>query len=411
MKNFNEFLTSKGITNEEFATKTVQEMAELNAEFNLLNNKAISEVVESKASIEAVTKLENAINELGAKVQANSEIAEKGQVSDSLLKAVTENRSKIDMATRQKGSGSAFEFVVKADTNRASVANNGMAMDLAGIGQLATRKLTVYDLFPKVSVPQNMNGTVRYIDWDEATTVRSATAIAEGTAFPESTAKWATYTLNLQKVGDSVPMSEEFAYDDQMLVQEVRNFLATNVDVKIDTDLINANGTSPNIKGLLAQAGAYTATAQGISDASIYDLLVDVKRTITLTGGSKYNPDFALMNIADINKMLLKKDVNKQYVTAPFALNANGVFTVNGIRVIECNALTANTCIVGDSRFAKIYEEAGMFVGVGYDGSDWSNDMMTLKARKRLNLLVRTADQTGFKKVTSISASLVTLAS
>jgi hypothetical protein len=52
-----------------------------------------------------------------------------------------------------------------------------------------------------------------------------------------------------------------------------------------------------------------------------------------------------------------------------------------------------------------------MFVGVGYDGSDWSNDMMTLKARKRLNLLVRTADQTGFKKVTSISASLVTLAS
>lgn len=408
MENFNTFLENKGITSEVFATKTAEEMAMLHSEYN---EKAISDAVAGKASTEAVEKLENAVIELGKKVQANTEVADKAVNEDSLLKAVSENRTKIDQATRQKGSGSAFEFVVKADTNRASIANNGMAMDLAGIGQLATRKLTVYDLFPKVTVPQNMNGTVRYSDWDEATTVRAAAAIAEGGAFPESTAKWATYVINLQKVGDSIPMSEEFTYDDQMFVQEARNFLATNVDVKVDTDLINANGISPNIKGLNAQVPAYTATAKGISDASIYDLLVDVKSSITTTGGSKYNPDFALMNVVDINKMLLKKDANKQYVTAPFALTANGEFIVNGVRVIECNAVTANTCIVGDSRFGKIYEEAGMFVGVGYDGSDWSNDMMTLKARKRLNLLVRTADQTGFKKVTSISASLVTLAS
>ena len=110
--------------------------------------------------------------------------------------------------------------------------------------------------------------------------------------------------------------------------------------------------------------------------------------------------------------MLLKKDVNKQYVAPPFAQGGNGVseLIISGVRVIECNSVTANTAILGDSRYARIYEEAGFVVGMGYDGADWSSDMMTLKARKRLNLLVRTADATGFAKVASISAALTTLA-
>jgi len=198
-----------------------------------------------------------------------------------------------------------------------------------------------------------------------------------------------------------------------MYVAEVESFIKNDIDVKIDTDLISANGTSPNIKGLTAQCTAYSASASGIVDASIYDLIVDVKRSITATGGSKFQPDFALMNIADINKMLLKKDVNHQYVAPPFALNGNtgtAEFIVAGVRVIECNAITANTMIIGCSGYAKIYEEPGYYIATGYDGSDWSNDMMTLKGRKRLNLLVRTSDQVGFAKVTSISAALTTLA-
>lgn len=300
------------------------------------------------------------------------------------------------------------EFVIKANVLRSSVSGNPYFMDAGGIGQLATRKLTVYDLFPKVSVPKNMNGTIKYVDWDEATKVRAAAAIAEAGAFPESTAAWATYTLPLQKVGDSVPVSEEFMYDDEMFAAELEAFLRTNVAVKIDTDLITANGTAPNIKGLNASISAYTPVASGITGASIYDLLVKVKSAITKPYGSKYNPDFALMNTDDIDKMMLKKDSNGNYIMPPFVDQMGN--TVKGLRIVECNAITANTMIVGDSRYAKIYEEPGFFVGVGYDSDDWSKDLMTMKARKRLNLLVRTVDSTGFLKVTDIAAALVTLA-
>jgi hypothetical protein len=360
--------------------------------------------VEVKAAKENVEQLALKVTELESKGSSKKQ--------ETMIDVIKANREKIDKSTRSKGDGQMTEFVVKADTLRANVLNNGYAQDLTDVGQYATRKLTVYDLFPKVPVAPNSNGVVRYVDWDTATMVRAAAAVAEGIVIPEATAKWATYTLALQKVGVTIPVSEEFTYDDQMFITEVENFLRNDVAYKIDTDLISANGTAPNIKGLLAQSTAYTAVASGISDASIYDLIVDVKRSITSAYGSKYAPDFALMNITDINKMLLKKDVNKQYVAPPFSQNSNGVgeFVVAGIRVIECNSVPANQMVLGDSRYAKIYEEPGFVVGTGYDGNDWSYDMMTLKARKRLNLLVRTVDQTGFAKVASISAALTTLA-
>jgi hypothetical protein len=397
-------------TTSELEALTVEQLDAYKAEMKAHQKTELSN--EIKGAVETAQKnleeflgneIANQIKELGT----NSE-----EKKETLIEVVKANREKIDNSTRAKGNGQMTEFVVKADTVRASVTNNGYAMDLTDVGQYATRKLTVYDLFPKVPVAPNMNGVVRYVDWDPATLARAAAAIAEGAAFPESTAKWATYTMPLQKVGVTIPVSEEFTYDDRMFVTEVENFLRNDVSVKIDTDLINANGTAPNINGLINQATAYTAVASGIADASIYDLIVDVKRSITSAYGSKYAPDFALMNITDINKMLLKKDVNKQYVAPPFSQNSNGVgeFVVAGIRIIECNAIPANQLVLGDSRYAKIYEEPGFVVATGYDGADWSNDMMTLKARKRLNLLLRTVDRTGFAKVASISAALTTLA-
>lgn len=381
-------------------------------EANATKEAIATAVKEAKEALQLEVKTANdSVSELAAKVL---ELETKGsQVKENaMIELVKENRTKIDKSTRSKGDGQVHEFVVKADALRASVVGNASAVDLPSGGLLANRKLTVYDLFPKVPVGKDANGVIRYVDWDAATTVLAAAAVAEGGVIPESTAKWATYTLALQKVGVSIPVSEEFAYDDAQFMAEVENFLKNDVAVKIDTDLIAANGTAPNIKGLKAQATAYTAAASSITDASIYDLIVDVKRAISAPYGSKYSPDFALMNVVDINKMLLKKDVNKQYVSPPFSQNGNGVaeFSVAGIRIIECNSITANEMILGDSRFGKIYEEPGFAVATGYDGADWSSDMMTLKARKRLNLLVRTADQTGFAKVASISAALVTLA-
>ena len=302
------------------------------------------------------------------------------------------------------------EVQIKANTTRTSITNNAQTVELNDIGQLATRRLSMYDAFNKIPVGgSNHNGVITYYDWDETTTARAADMVAEGAQFPESTAKWKKYTIDLKKVGDTLPDTEEFFEDEAMFAAEINQFLLTNVNLKIDEQIANGDGTGNNIKGLVASVDAFTASASGITDASIYDLICKVKESITTTGGAKYEPNLVFMNISDINKMKLKKDANKNYVIPPF-VDRNGQ-VVDGITVIESNVITANTLVLGDDRYARIYEKSGLTLSQGTVDDQFTADMETLKIRKRLLFLIRNADKGAWKKVTSISASLTTLAS
>lgn len=377
----------------------------------------------NKSELEA---LKNKLSEIENKESVSKEdfdsVKKVAADLEATVKAMKESVSKVDkpnLATQIKNEistlkeiskGANKELVLKADTLRTSVTNNQHALDLNEVGQLATAKRSAYDLFRKIPVSQsNTNGTIRYYDWDSATTVRAATSIAESGTFPESTAKWIKKTLTIEKVGDSLPVSEEFFADEEMFAAELDMFLKTNVDIKVNNLIVNGDGVSPNLKGIVSTVSAYVPVASGITDASIYDLIVKVSESITKTGGAKYSPDFAFMNITDINKMQLKKDVNNNYILPPF-VNREGK-VVAGVTILEENAITANTLVLGDSRFGRIYEMQGFEVSKGTVNTQFTEDMETLKIRRRLAFLIRDADLGGFAKVTSISAALVTLAS
>jgi HK97 family phage major capsid protein len=263
----------------------------------------------------------------------------------------------------------------------------------------------LYDFFPKVQVGNgNHNGTIAYIDWDEATTVRAAANVAEGVAFAESTATFKGYTLPLRKIGDTLPVSEEFFEDEVMAAAELERFLLTNVEDRIDTQIVTGDNTGQNLAGLVSSTPAYTPVASGIASPNIYDLCVKVAESITNTGGAKYRPDFVAMNIVDINKLRLQKDSQFNYI---FDRTDDRIVSLN---IIEDNNVVANTMYVGDSRFATIYEMGGVVLSEGMINAQFTSDFRTIKARKRLAFLIREADKTGFRRVTSISAALTTLA-
>jgi hypothetical protein len=321
------------------------------------------------------------------------------------VKTIVEEIKENKEVLRAIAKGGNAEVVLKADTLRASIATNPHVALVDGIGQLQRKKRSLYELFRKIPVGAgNHNGTIAYVDWDEATTVKAAASVAEGVAFAESTAKFKGYTLALQKIGDSLPVSEEFFNDEMMAAAELELFLDANVLDKVASQIVVGDNTGTNLKGLITSSPAYTAVASGIADANIYDLIAKVSEDITSVGGAKYQPDFVAMNIADINKLKLKKDSTYNYV---FNFNDPRIGALN---IVEDNNVVANTLYLGDSRFARIYEMGGVVVSKGYNGTDFAEDMLTLKARKRLAFLIREADKTGFRKVASISAALTTLA-
>lgn len=365
-----------------------------------------------KATLEALTK-ENI--KFGLEIKSLTERpANFGEASES-MKNISESMKAIKaLSPTATGDDAEVEIkmsdinaVTKADTLTTSISGNTQAQDDPGIGQLNSRRVTMYGLFPKITMGTNNNGTVRYWDWDDATSVRAAEMRAEGAAFPESTAKWEENTKTLKKVGDTLPVSAEFFEDEAMFAAELRMFLITNVELIVDYQICYGAGTGNNITGLFTYADAFTpASVTHVSDPTIYDLVCVMHEQATKSKG-KFNPDFVIMNTSTVNKMQLSKDANENYIMPPFVSRDGS--TIKGIRVVTADVVNDDEMLLGDSRFARIYEKPGITVSRGWKADQFVEDMETLKVRKRLLLLIKERDRAGFIKVTDIDAALAAI--
>ena len=394
--------------------RTPTEMAqEINEQIKAIQETATSKEEATKLINEAIEKhnekVEKVIKDMDERLLALQEKADKGDAkAQKTLKQIVDDN--IEGIRKAFEDGKIHSFTVKADATTASVANNTAAQRENDISPLESKKLTVYDLFRKVRVGRNNNGTVTYYDWDAATTARAAAMVAEGGTFPESTAAWEEKSVKLKKIGDTMPITEEFKYDTAMFSDEIAGFLNTNVMLEQDDQIINGDGTGNNLLGIVSSCTTYVPAAAGISDASRYDLIVKVAEAITKGKGNKFRPNVVLMNLTEINAMRLKKDANENYIMPPF-VDRNGN-VVAGITVIEENGLADNTCVVGDTRYGKIYEdEDGYTFTTGYVNDDFAKDLETLKARKRVAFLIREYDRRGWYHVADIATALATLAS
>lgn len=423
-KNFQEYLTAKGLgkaeelTNDDLIKHNGEYLKEMNSERDqILAGKADTEEVKSmlkeledsinSTSAKQIETLLSAVKSQGAAIEKLNQKEVTFEVLSPFEKSIEDNMENIKKGVSQPHSESRT-FTVKANFVAGSVVNNTDALRLSDIGQLAHRKLSIWESLPKLPVPKDANGTVRYSDWDEATKVRAAATILEGGTFPESTAAFQEYSISLEKIGDTIPISEESLYDRARFAAELRLFLETNVNLIADQQVYDGNGTSPNLNGFFTTATTFVAAASAITDASIYDLFVKVKEAMTAGKNSKVMPNVAYMNIVDINKYKLKKDANNNYVMPPFVDQSGN--RIDGITVIESNAVTANTMVMADNRFIRVYEEPGMQVSTGLVADQFKQDLITLKARRRANVLVRQADRIAVYKVTDIGAALTTLA-
>jgi hypothetical protein len=358
-----------------------------------LSEEIKSAVKDAQKNLESFlgTEIANQLKEQGSQNQKKS-----------LVEEISENKEQILAIAK----GDKNEVELKAVSNRASIANNTESVRLTDIGQLGVKRRALYDFFPKVQVGNgNHNGTISYIDWDEDTTVRAAAIVAEGGQFPESTAKFAEYTKKLQKIGDTLPITDEFMEDEVLAASELTNFIEVNVNSVIDTKIAVGAGGANDIEGLYTAAPAYTPVASAIADANIKDLVRKMRTAIVKTRGSKYAPNFVAANSDTIDRYFLKKDANYNYMFD------SETGTIAGLAVVEDNNLADNTLVVGDGRFGKIYEKSGIVLSEGYGDGQFVRDQKTIKARKRMLMLIRNVDKTGFLKCTNITTALATLAS
>lgn len=382
-------------TEMEAAVAGLMKTSELEGKFEAMGLK--------KDTIDKLTKaLETQGEELRKVFQGN----EKGKDWEQIVDEKAEDIKKIASSSGRSSLHNIklqLPSVRKTEVTRASVTSSTQALRLGDIGQLPYLGTELAPLFRHVTVGPNSNGVIRYID--QASVTRNAAATSESGVKPESAIAWQEYTLNLEKIADSIPVTKEAFADLSFVKGEIDRLLKINLSLIIDDELYDGSGSTPHLKGVYTSASTFNYAAYtGFTayQANLFDLIMVMAVQVSSGKQSKYKINTVLISPTDSLRLNMVKDANGVPIM-PLYLQA---MSQMGINIVVSNQVTANTMLVGDFRYGTIYDLEGVTVEMGYINDQFVQNTFTILAEQRLGLLVRTVDADAFLKVTNVTAAL-----
>ena len=243
-----------------------------------------------------------------------------------------------------------------------------------GIIPGAFRQLKLRDLVPVGQTSLNVIETTR-----ELAFTNNAAETAEGSAKPESDVTFELVTTNIRTIAHWLKMSKQVIADAPTVASYVDLRLAFGVEKRIDSQIINGDGNSPNLSGM-TKSGNYTAFSPTTGESGIDS----IARTLAAIEGSDYSGSGILLNPADFWAIRrLKGTTNDHYLYGdPTSV---GQFTLWGIPVITSNALTAGKVIVADFQQAYFYwNRQGTIVQMfEQDDDNVQKNLVTLRGEAR----------------------------
>ena len=411
--NFEKFLEQKGMTMEQFKTKSAEDMANLYNEFNAEQRKAIDEMIANKASKEDVEKsienlrdyqmkqmeqLNSAISEVGLAVKSMTEKAkENGQLNDlrSGLEAHKEDLSKLAV---DKNAG--FSFVVKTvgtmlESTNISGGNVPVEQRIPGLNVIATRVPRLLDLFARGRATSNKISWVYQANRDG-----SAGGTLEGNTKNQIDFDLVVGSEDVVKRTAFIKVSTEMLSDIDFIETEIRNELVRLLLKDAETTAYSGNGTAPALRGIRTVAPAFSAGtfANSVYNANELDVLVIAMNQIKIA--EQGMPNYILMHPSDVTKLKLYKvsSSDRRYVDR--LVNVGSTLVLDGVPIIETTLVTAGDYLIGDFTMATLYEKEGLNVTMGIDGNDFTKNLRTIIAEWRGALVVKNNNRTAFVKGT-----------
>ena len=161
-----------------------------------------------------------------------------------------------------KGNARSAAFVFKADTTPDPIGIGTLAPKDRRPGVLAEpdQSLVIEGLIPHL--PTSVT-TVEYLK--EGTFTNNAAFVAEAAQKPQSTDTFELMQSNVQTIAHFTKVTRQLIDDSATLAAFINARMVYGVNLKVEQQIINGNGTSPNLGGLMKD-GNYTAQAFTYSD-------------------------------------------------------------------------------------------------------------------------------------------------
>ena len=281
-----------------------------------------------------------------------------------------------------KGNASAARFEVKADMSLGADVTGVVAAETI-VDQIKydpSRSVHIRSLLPLGSTDGQ---TIRFPK--ESAYSDNAAATAETSAFGQSDFDLTATTVNVEKIGTYMRITGEMLDD----IKQLTSYLSARVPEKVlsveDNEILNGDGSSPNLDGLFTDGTAFAAGdfALAIESANEFDVLTVALNQLAL---SNYQADTILLNPTDLHKMILLKSTANEYLR-------NQIFsglqpTINGIPVTVNTAVTSGKFLVGNLRQAsQLWIRENLAVEFSREDSDnFQKNFVTVRAMERVAL-------------------------
>jgi HK97 family phage major capsid protein len=232
----------------------------------------------------------------------------------------------------------------------------------------------------------------------ETTFTNAAAAVSEGSSKPESALVFNQVQEAVSKIAHFLPVTEEMLEDVAQIRDYIDTRLVTGLDLVEEDQLLNGNGTAPNLTGLMNRVGVQT-TAVGVAPDTAQDAIY--RAIIQVYTSAWVMPTGIVMNPTNWEKIALAKDTLGRYLgSGPFAPAVSQ--TLWGLPVAVTPAIAAGTALIGAyGSQAQVFARGGTRVEASNSHQDFFiKNLVAIRAERRLALAVyRPAS---FIKVTAI---------
>ena len=364
------------------------------------------------------SKIEKAFNQAQDNAKGEVESSLKSEITNltndynEKMEAATKRMDAIEMESKKTLSGvntktfkgqieaaikdGAIEALVKGNTNAArfEIKAGDMTMANAYTGVVAGE--TVIEDFkfdPSRSVHIR---TLLPIGNTDAQTIRfpkesayddGAAATAQGSAVGQSDFDITATSVNVEKIGTFMRITEEMLNDTPGL----SSYLSARVPGKVlsveDTEILNGDGSSPNLDGLFTDGAAFITSGGAFDDAvesaNEFDVLIAALNQLAL---ANYQADTILLNPTDFHKIVLLKSTANEYLKNQIIQGIQPA--INGVPITLNTAVTAGKFLVGNlAQASQLWVRDGLGIEFSReDSTNFRDGFVTVRAQERVAL-------------------------
>jgi len=321
---------------------------------------------DTAAKVEAIKAMNAELDDLGKKRDQANQLIESRKRADELANAQPVPKADPSPAARKslgelvmesaalksKGQTSSLDVDLKTLFERTA----GFAPESVRIPRVEpypVRPLMVADLLPVLPTSQ---AAIKYME--ETTFTNNAAETAEGGTYGEAALAFTERSVPVEKIAVWLPVTDEQLEDVPSMAAYINNRLAYMLEARLDSQILNGNGTPPNLMGTLNVSGIQTQAKGADPTPDAFYKAFTLLRTVGFA-----EPDVVFMNPADWQDIRLLRTSDGIYIFGS-PLDP-GIERMWGIRVVLSMAVVANTGIVGAyGQYSALYMKRGLEIKV-----------------------------------------------